>query len=356
MSGFLKNEFTKPGKTVHIIADRNPYHKIIFGPLVASWERLARQSNVFAAVFGDSYDVGRALAELNEVPAHAVYEIDHTAFDAHQGPQILRILIEEIFARSTEDILWKDYVLKAYLEPRWTFRNGCRYTTKGGRCSGDVDTTFGNTVLSEALVRTVARLSGVSTRQLCKGDDNVIVQTTSGTYDIRIFKQLGFDVKCIERTSVCQAEFCSGFLLPCTVNGQRAYKHVRVPWKVIRHTPWALGPLGLAKRRNRFREKVYMEVLANNCVPIIGALCRRWARLAGVPNVDRIWNGEDRHRIKYHSHHSGQFPIVTFDARTMFAARFGISIRDQIAAEQHLDNLDAYSPIYHPLLIQLATV
>lgn len=204
-----------------------------------------------------------------------------------------------------------------------------------------MDTTFGNTVLNEALIRFTAKKSGVHTIQFPKGDDNVVLEISgNGSFDPKWLERLGFEVKIREVPTVCQADFCSGFYLPVLRQGETVYKHVRVPWKVIRHTPWNLGQLGFRASRQRFREKAFVELLANHGTPVLGALCRHWQRSAGALGCGHEFSADDKVKIAYHMpERKCGIPECTPEGRTLFAARYGVSIDDQLQCEYYLDSL-----------------
>lgn len=100
-------------------------------------------------------------------------ECDHTTFDAHVTPEMLRL---------THTYYQSCYYHNARLRQlsRKTINNNCRtrdgikYRVKGTRMSGDVDTSLGNSLINYAILKeAVTKIAGAC-EILVNGDDSII--------------------------------------------------------------------------------------------------------------------------------------------------------------------------------------
>jgi len=349
VDAFLKAEFIQPGKFCHIIGSRNLYHRIIFGRYIAALEAIIYGIEGMQAVCANSYSTAQQLEQIAS-GADWTLETDHTAWDAHVSTQHLYLLND--FYRRVFDVPQHEKVvfemcLRAYLKTRWTYQNGIKYTLHGGRVSGDVDTTLGNSLLHIALNKAIAEECGSTIMQRVKGDDSVICGT-GPKISIPLYREYGFEVKPIWRDRLSQVEFCSSYITTVRdASGNEVRKMCRLPWKIIGRLPYTNACYGKKQRVMVQREKVQCEQFCNDCVPVLGELTNYYSRCGSITSHVHI-QSEQRQRLLEHYDSGGA--NITQRGREDFNEKFGISISDQMHCERYLNTLEPGSPPDHWVL------
>lgn len=363
VSGFIKDEFVKYGKWPHLIGSRNLYHRVTMGPYISALESIAYTHPQLMCLTSNSYTTANRLVHLVG-PAQYILETDHTAWDAHMHKSFLEIL--NAFYRRVLVVAPGDEesfadCLDAYLETNWKYRSGMSYTLTGTRVSGDVDTSFGNSIIHAAVNRVVARLCNLQIDQVVKGDDSVIaiLGVASGPprhvlrdeFCLGMYELFGFDVKPIWRTTLSEVEFCSSMVHPIlSADGIPTWKMYRKPSKILVNTPWALGCLSVRLRQKRAREKSLCEYLSNQGCPVLAAVTRFWWISAGCPNYSSADKDLQR-SLRYYDAHGAKISDLS---RIDFERKYGIAPSDQILCEQYIDQAWPGSNLDHWVLKQLA--
>lgn len=138
--------------------------------------------------------------------------LDHSRFDAHVNVNLLKAEHSVYnwcasYSRELASLLKKQLYNVGYT------RGGIKYSAKGKRMSGDVNTSLGNTVLNYAMLSSYLELSGVKGEILLDGDDSVLIVESHDRHkllNVDVFMhRLG--MKTIvegETGDITQVEFC----------------------------------------------------------------------------------------------------------------------------------------------------
>lgn len=217
------NFSAKADPAPRIIQPRSPVYNVMVGRYLKKFEK--RLFKGFKSAFG--YDVvlkglnadgvGRALEKhWSHFTRPVAVGLDASRFDQHVSVPALEFehsVYNSVF-RSPE--LAK--LLKAQLKNRGLglANDGrVRYTTEGGRMSGDINTGMGNCLLMSCMVLGYLERYGVDARLANNGDDCVLFLESDDLYKLRNlsswFLDFGFvltqeePVYCLEQVEFCQS-------------------------------------------------------------------------------------------------------------------------------------------------------
>lgn len=114
-------------------------------------------------------------AKMNRLSMKYKYktEGDHKTFDAHVTVEMLKLVhtyVSACYPKATE----LPRLMKCQLKNRCVSRNGDKYTVKGTRMSGDVDTSFGNSLINLAILYELLKQLGLKGEMIVNGDDFVL--------------------------------------------------------------------------------------------------------------------------------------------------------------------------------------
>lgn len=142
-----------------------------------------------------------------------VVSLDASRFDAHV---VHMLRIEHLIYRR----YWRDPYLDRLLSWQWNNRgrtsSGLRYTMRGGRASGDMNTALGNCIISVILLANIMRIlkyTPNSWDMLCDGDDCLLFINQSNCSILEhlpnLYEEHGFKIK-IENvtTNLHKVIFC----------------------------------------------------------------------------------------------------------------------------------------------------
>lgn len=156
---------------------------------------------------------GKTLSGMIERYARPAFlELDCSRFDAHVSSQLLKC--EHSFYNHVFSSATLARMLRMQLVNRGVTRTGMRYTVKGGRMSGDMNTALGNNVLQWGMIRTWLNECGVTKYDFVfDGDDSVIVLEESQVELVneRIYNELfGMKAKLKIVKNLSDVEYCKG--------------------------------------------------------------------------------------------------------------------------------------------------
>jgi hypothetical protein len=295
----------------------------------------------------DGWDRATLLqAKLKEFDEPVVICLDANAFDSCNKKFHLTLLhrVYRVLIRDPE-FAWG---LQQQLSNSGVSQHGIKYRVDGNRMSGDMDTAFGNCVLSIALTYAIMRILGISKWDaLVDGDDQVVIieRAAAGAIaDIRsavkaAFLELGFrmDVAVLglqDELRLEDIEFCRGRF--CELQTGR--------WCLVRDVRRALATFGVTHLIGPEQEDQYWEFLhgaalcelaVSRHVPCIGPL-------AGcVSSILRDTACRFEGELWVHGHKLDESRVrglvggadVSPEARVSIERAFNISIDEQLAYE-----------------------
>jgi hypothetical protein len=253
------NVTLKPNAVPRIISPRNPRYHISLGIYLRQLEPLIFKAinkifrEVVVAKGLNALDRGKLIHSKFRFGKTLAFGIDASRFDLHVSKAALRWehSVYKLYFQSCGRPVREDLarLLAMQLTTRGYVRckdGKLKYNTVGGRCSGDINTSLGNTLLMSAMVFVWKQVEGINISFINDGDDGVIFMDESDQHHINsfklFFKRLGFDMKVEDPVSVVeQVGFCRCRPVFTTLG----YKMVRdideslskdaLTWKPIEH-------------------------------------------------------------------------------------------------------------------------
>lgn len=137
-------------------------------------------------------------------------ELDASRFDAHVSDALLRLehrfYVKLFKSRKLQKLLRLQRTNKCYT------RLGMKYSLRGGRMSGDMNTALGNNVLQWAMITTWLNECGVRAEFIFDGDDSVIVieRRDLPKIDVTKYESFGMKAKLKVRYELDEVEYCKG--------------------------------------------------------------------------------------------------------------------------------------------------
>jgi hypothetical protein len=179
VKSFIKMEKTNIDKAPRLIHGRSPRYNLDLGKYIKKLEHmiLSRDKHRKHFRIGKGYDqYGQAQVFLkhNRRRGYVHIELDHTAFDAHITKDMLKLehnIYKSCFANDPN----LKGLLNAQLTNRCRTRNGYQYTLQGTRCSGDVNTAIGNSLINYYILMSMCAEIGIKRPLITvNGDDSIL--------------------------------------------------------------------------------------------------------------------------------------------------------------------------------------
>lgn len=292
--------------------------------------------------------------KMGEFVEPVCFEADGMAFEAHVTENHLER------ERSVYEAAYPGHRgLRAVLSHqvfKGTTQGGVKFSRRGGRASGDFNTGMGNTLIMLSVVVGVLRTFGVKFDVLVDGDNCIVFLEASdvplvvGEFYDRVLASSGFEVTLEKAVSVVE-EVRFGRSAPVNVS-EGVWTMVREPWSVLSNAycshRWLREPVFGARwasgvARCELSLALGVPILQEAALSVLNMLGEQKALRDGVLSdyfVVGAWlAGPDDVRE------------VTLEARLSFERAFGLSVEEQLQAE---DAVRRVAP-GHPLgVLQLA--
>lgn len=300
----------------------------------------------------------RLLAEKSSNFSNPVWmTLDASRFDLHVNKEQLRVE-HGVYLHCVDDPEFRRLLNMQLVNHGRVREHGIKYTSDGGRMSGDMNTAVGNCVLmllmcNEALERADIHKYDV----LDDGDDIVVILEKGDELKLQssvkaTFLEFGHEVK-IENVAYAfeDLEWCQCH--PVQVD-QGVWKLVRDPGKILGKglsgTKYFNNP-DEGTRRKLVHSLGLCEGILNTGVPVLqayGRACVRWANTQDCLKLDTVDLLTDRigkelgvrgviDPRKYAHYLDAE---ITPTARESFERAFGISVQEQYSLEEVLDGLE----------------
>jgi len=224
---FEKVDFTaKPDAVPRVISPRSPVYNVALGRFIKPIEsqyyqaldQMFGQKTVFKGM--DANQMGDYMAQKwsGFVDPVAV-GLDASRFDQHVSVDMLKFehsILEAPFVERDRADLHKILKHQLFTRARGFCKNGrLSFTTKGGRCSGDMNTGLGNCILMCCMVHSYLRHCSVDAQLANNGDDCVVIMERPDLERFTRgldtwFRELGFNMKVeapvydLEKIEFCQ--------------------------------------------------------------------------------------------------------------------------------------------------------
>lgn len=345
---FIKPEKWHEWKPGRAISARDPRYGLLLGCFLKPLEHeVYRAIDLVygAATIMKGYTPERRAAVISGHWAHFKDPVavgqDFSKFDQHISVEAL-LYEHSIYLHSYSN----DPSLQRLLA--WQLRGRCyanctdgkvRYSTEGGRMSGDMNTSLGNCIISAALVWAYAQEHGITIRAVIDGDDSVTFMERRDLerYQAGIvqwMRKRGFILKMEQPVyNISQVEFCQ-----CRFSLQNTPTMVRNPLKAITHDHLWVKRAGLE----------HSDVLAATGlgglslyggVPVLGAYYRMLSKAS--PNGLRTLRRMDRESTWLReAGYSGKYTEPSEADRYALWESWGIAPEEQREMERYFDSTD----------------
>jgi len=206
-----EKEFSEEVKDPRGIFGRDPVFGLTYGRFTSKLEELLKRVPGFDKG-KDFYEMGKFVEDHPEVD-WTYYDDDASKFESSQRERLLRdvelALWKLILTEQDYDLLLACFETK--MLKRGFTRLGAFFEFYALRCSGEVDTWVGNTLLNWVAHRYFEVVNGFPSRQfIVTGDDGTGAYPRSHSSEIQnTFPLFGFDCKLRFISDPTQLEFCS---------------------------------------------------------------------------------------------------------------------------------------------------
>jgi hypothetical protein len=354
---FVKNESFNPLKK------RNPDPRAIqfrdanYASRLAMYLKPIEHEIYNTRLYGKNFGVGRVIGKglnmgdrahlivrkFNHIKNCVVVSIDATRFDLHVNQKLLE-LEQAYYLKFNNDPEFRE-LLERQLFNRGETRSGIKYSVKGGRMSGDMNTGLGNCVVSLIMFKALVHKIQAKMDLLVDGDDALLfigLADLPKLLDIiePHYLEFGMEIK-VEATahSIEEINWCQ--TRPVQINGK---------WRMIRDPLRVLSNVLVSKKWQPHRQRDYMGAIAlcemalNRGVPVLQEMSLAlWRNSSQAPNANEQERKEALFSrvLNFNSWDTlirrGMDPTpITIESRLSFQRGFGVSIQEQISWEQYL--------------------
>lgn len=355
---FVKNESLDPRKKTNPDPRAIQFRDANYAAELASYLKPIEHLIYNTRLYGKNYGVGRVIGKglnmgqraklierkFNNLPNCVVVSIDAKRFDLHVNEQLLN-LEHAYYLKFNNDPRFRE-LLRMQLVNKARTRSGLRYTVKGGRMSGDMNTGLGNCVISLIMFKALVQKLQLPMDLLVDGDDALLFISRENLEKLESiivphYLEFGMEMAVeevayeMEQINWCQTR-------PVLVQGK---------WIMIRDPRRTLANVLVSKKWQPHRQRDYMSAIAlcemslNRGVPVLQTMSQAlWRNGSGTPNIldeerkeavfGRVLNFHSWEQLVKRGMDS---QVVSMETRLSFERAFGITVQEQISWEQYLD-------------------
>lgn len=273
--------------------------------------------------------------------------IDASRFDQHVCLEALK-LEHWFYTLSNSDKTFAELLSWQQFNKGYT-NNGVRYSVKGRRMSGDMNTAVGNCLLMYAMCLAGAEQAGITKFELLvDGDDTLIIveQTDADRFQpfLDTFESFGHKIKMegkwkqLEGVQWCQSKFMY-------IGGKPSF--VRSHRKVISTLTAGVRCWGDPSVQKDMMFTVGQALMIDNVgVPILGKygkILTKWSnkRVKDWASIDEgwFWDIKERHGLDFIAEYQNPLP----ESRLSFQVATGVSVAEQLFIEEQLES---WQPVF----------
>jgi hypothetical protein len=286
---------------------------VVMGPFMRQYAKeLARQWNgkdhrFYYTSGATGEDLGRWMHNgFNE--GDLIVEVDFTMYDGTQSLQSHNFEKTMLLRAKMGDYPNVENVYDNQKNLRGFSNDGVEYFVPNGRCSGDPNTSCGNSGLTIATTDScLAQEFGDSQQILIAGmgDDNTsiipgVLANGKDLDDIRrnlisSYAKFGFVAKVKIHTCIAKAEFCSGVFWPVRLNGRETYVLGPKPGRIIPKMGYSIKPLTDGEIKGMFIGYHHM----GHYVPIMNTYVDSMLKKMNKTKCKRYVDHESQYKICY---------------------------------------------------------
>jgi len=245
-----------------------------------------------------------------------IWLVDHSKFDSMVNMDLLR-LEHEVYRRCYRKCDNLEYLLSKQYHNKFVTQNGIKYTFEARRCSGDANTSLGNSIINYLILRCAFPSATI----VVDGDDSVVFQEAGSQKNLN-FCDMGMETKYECVSEFQQIEFCQS-------------RPVMTPmgWVMCKNPIRALSRMNIKlgiPDESFFKTVGVGEGLISSYMPMLSYAAARF-RLAGG-------NGKFKpHHLDYYTRimmWDSKFNYPTDEVRASFARAWNISVPEQYMYER----------------------
>lgn len=362
MKSFIKDEFYDDFKAPRTINSRSDWFKTRVGPIFKLIEEAVFDLPFFIKHVPADKRVQHLIDQIN-VLGSVIDETDFTSFEAHFKKIVLQCIPHRIYKRYVINLLSRATVAE-FIEFLETVIEGRQklYFAKliidliEAEMSGEMSTSLTNSLTNCILYawlmkkkhgRPITQCFGVF-----EGDDGINAREPSQVLTSNDFAQVGFELKMKTSVEISGTDFC----------GLVFDEQERIPAtdivKAYIKFGWGLGAFVCANHTRRLellRAKSYSMLYQYNGCPVLHELAQYGLRVTKWISLDRFFRKNravrsydmEWYREAYSKRHLYEHLKMRDCPRTraVVQARFGLSIHDQLVAEEYLRALSTLQPL-----------
>jgi hypothetical protein len=359
---FIKREFYPCPKHARLINSRSDRFKAKTGPTFHQIE-----DKVFdLPYFVKKIPVKDRSAYINNLlyrPGNRYMATDHTSFEAHIMPNIMRICEMQLYSYMTKKLKNRDEFLTlicdGLLDEQICVQNGKMYKGKvktHARMSGDMCTSLGNGFTNLMVMFFIAYRKGWRECEgVVEGDDGLF-RITGDTPTEDDFSEIGFTVKAEIHNRIGEAGFCQIY------NSEDSLENLVQPQKLLLRSGWTMSPMLHGSEKimaSLSRSKAYSILAEAPTNPITASMAKWILRSTVGSNLrwdrNETWwadqcmsaNMQDILRLSDKGPTIGQRRFVQW--------KWNIGVETQLRIERYFDNLDGIQPIRDPDVIEIVS-
>jgi hypothetical protein len=356
---FIKREFYPEPKHARWINSRSDYFKKVTGPIFHLIESEVFKNKHFIKRIPVS-DRSKYLHDYLYHPGSQYLATDHTSYEAHLTPEIMKICEMQLYSYMTRNLrergTFLDHLANGLLsKQRCNIRNSKAnvYAETYARMSGDMCTSLGNGFTNWMVMSFVAKQLGWRTCEgVVEGDDGIF-RVDGKVPSSQDFSRLGFTIKSELSNSLGEVGFCQLY------NTDDRLENLLEPQKVILRAGWTMSSAmhgGEKVRKQLTKAKAYSLLCEAPTNPITGKMALWLLRVTRDTHKLRWDENEEWWSNQVMSTNVGLCIRKALEGpsdsqRHFVANKWNIPVGDQIKIEQYFDQKKDLSIIDDPLLI-----
>lgn len=177
----IEKQSTGNYKAPRLIQSRSPKFNILYGSYIKSLEKSFIKQHPNIIVKGTYDEVGHTIYELSKKWTHYT-EGDHSTFDAHVTTEMLK-LTHKFYKKCFKHDKNLSKLCNSTLVNNISTRNGLKWKSKATRMSGDVDTSFGNSLINYSILTHLLSRMYIPHHIIVQGDDFIIFTNETLNHD-----------------------------------------------------------------------------------------------------------------------------------------------------------------------------
>ena len=352
---FIKDECYGEFKHSRTINGREDASKIFIGPVIKQIESIVYQDPAFIkhVPVAKRPDYIKALY----APGDRVFVSDYSSFES-LFVKSLMISCEQELLKWMVSALPNRQELTQWMESTWTGENLLvfkHFTAKvpATRMSGDMITSLCNGFSNLMFVKYLCHLKGSDCRGVVEGDDG-LYYVRGEPPTVTDFEGLGLKIKLAEIQAAEVGSFC-GMIFDSDEGSI-----ICDAMKQMAKFGWGSAQYRFSSVRKRMvllRSKSLSLAYQYQGCPILTSLAKYGLRVTKGIRIDKYLENQRNvyQREVFREMPKDEKDIIWKDVgvatRELYQRLYGVSVRDQVAIEKYLDDLDVLKPLDHPAIL-----